>query len=881
MKIDMNKIWRRWGCLTLSTSHLLVAIITAACFLIYWHLPAWLGEKLLPQVAAACGIYGIKAEVRDLGITGATLERVRMELDGSRVIAADSIQLSYRLPWWPFERQWQINAVTINGARIKVIRDGGNWHIPGIYPKLVQPQPAANADNSSQETKAAFNLRAVTLNRCVIVLEQNKQRLEFPFTVRIKCPEGLEKNITLSTKLQCGNDTIKVKGEIDRRTGQTYFNITGGANLDNYMPFFAGGSSKISGNLDFSGGIFGTIPLGCGRRLDGNIKLQKLNINGSGWNLGNGDNLPVKLKFRLNDNVIDYSADNIVINGAASLAVQKISGVISYDNNGISTQGTINSIVQEQKNQSWSLESALTIAQQYHFNWNMIESSGEWSYTLKTDTVKPFQINFKNGRLSSDILTFTANGKFARNYFKNNYDYIASAELRAGEKVSWQGLPAGLKAGIASPRVTMKIKSDNDGAANYLTLESDALNLPEHKISAAELKFVLPLPGNAEPYRQGVFKLDAVKRNNTMLGELALTISGSGDKLDFAGSIKPEILPGAAWQVNGAIAVVPPYAGTVTLDAGPYRMSKALELGNFLPQFAGLTFNGDLEAHAQYSFSADAKHGKFNLNICNGELTGTDKGIAASGIAAHLTLPRLPEITTLPGQSIQCQTLKIGNLNFSGIELDYQIEPNMAVLLENFSAGWCGGKIYTQALRMMPGQKNFRMVLYADGLKMAQLIEESGLAKASGTGVLHGRFPVSFGVDGITLESGFLYSAPDDKQNIQIAGAEKMIEDIPKESAQYTQMDIAVEALKNFDYEWIKINFGSNHDILKIETQLNGKPALPLPFKYDPQQGGFIRVKGESVVFQGIRLNVNTSLPLNRLLNFNNSIKELTGGKKP
>jgi hypothetical protein len=108
-----------------------------------------------------------------------------------------------------------------------------------------------------------------------------------------------------------------------------------------------------------------------------------------------------------------------------------------------------------------------------------------------------------------------------------------------------------------------------------------------------------------------------------------------------------------------------------------------------------------------------------------------------------------------------------------------------------------------------------------------------------------------------------------------------MIEDIPKESAQYTQMDIAVEALKNFDYEWIKINFGSNHDILKIETQLNGKPALPLPFKYDPQQGGFIRVKGESVVFQGIRLNVNTSLPLNRLLNFNNSIKELTGGKKP
>jgi hypothetical protein len=110
---------------------------------------------------------------------------------------------------------------------------------------------------------------------------------------------------------------------------------------------------------------------------------------------------------------------------------------------------------------------------------------------------------------------------------------------------------------------------------------------------------------------------------------------------------------------------------------------------------------------------------------------------------------------------------------------------------------------------------------------------------------------------------------------------EKLIEGIPPESMQYSQMDVAAEALKNFDYEWIKINFNNSGENLLLEMQLNGKPALPLPFKYDPQRGGFIRVKGESAVFQGIRLNVNTSLPLNRLLKFNNSIKELTGGKKP
>lgn len=884
IKLDINKFWRRWGCLTLSTSHLLAIAITAACFLLYWHLPAWLGEKLLPQLAAACGIQGIKADVRTLGITGATFERVRMELDGSRVIAADSIQIAYRLPWWPLERQWQIKALTIDGARIKIVRDGDKWHIPGIYPELFQPRPGKPAQsNAKDETKAAFNLKSITLNRCTLQFEQDKRRLEFPFNLRIKSPDGLGKNIGISAKLQCGNDTIKGKGEFDRRDGRINFNLSGTINLDNYLPFFQPESNVAAGKMAFAGDIFGKVPSTGPRRLAGNIKLNKMHFSSAGWNLINWDKNPVAVRLKLTGNSLEYSLSNSAITGIATLLLEKNSGVIIQDGNGITARGSIDSIISANQPQPFKLESDLSITHSYDFSWQSATTAGVWHYRANAvnDGAKPLNFTLNRGILSCDALQLSADGMINCNRLNGQYDYTADTKLNAGGKIRWKSIPAGLKAETLMPQVTMKIKHDNTGFANYLMLNAADIVLPEQLVKTGEVKITLPLPGNAEPYRRGTITLEQLQRRNALFGALALTVENTSEKISVDGIFKPLILPGGDWKICGTIIPGPLFSAAVQVDAGPYRLSQPLELEKIMPQLSGLNFNGTLEAHARYQFSADTKYGSATVSVTDGEIIGAEKGINGSGVTVRLAFPRLPELVTLPGQIVSCRNLKIGSFNFDTIELDYQIEPGMAVLLENFSAGCCGGKIYTQALRLTPGQKNHRMVVYADGLVLSRLIGESGIANAVGGGLVHGRLPVNFGADGIVLEPGFLYSAPDDKQNIQIAGMEKLIEGVPPESMQYSQMDVAAEALKNFDYEWIKINFNNSGENLLLEMQLNGKPALPLPFKYDPQRGGFIRVKGESAVFQGIRLNVNTSLPLNRLLKFNNSIKELTGGKKP
>ena len=55
-----------------------------------------------------------------------------------------------------------------------------------------------------------------------------------------------------------------------------------------------------------------------------------------------------------------------------------------------------------------------------------------------------------------------------------------------------------------------------------------------------------------------------------------------------------------------------------------------------------------------------------------------------------------------------------------------------------------------------------------------------------------------------------------------------------------------------------------------MRLQFDGKPAKPLPFVYNKQLGSFVRVEAgaSGSLFQGIGLDVNLRLPLNRLLQY-------------
>jgi hypothetical protein len=88
-------------------------------------------------------------------------------------------------------------------------------------------------------------------------------------------------------------------------------------------------------------------------------------------------------------------------------------------------------------------------------------------------------------------------------------------------------------------------------------------------------------------------------------------------------------------------------------------------------------------------------------------------------------------------------------------------------------------------------------------------------------------------------------------------------------------MELAAAALKDYDYSWAKLNITSEGEELLLQMQMDGKPAKTLPFVYRKDIGGFIKVEADSKgsKFQGIRLDVNFRLPLNKLLQYKDLIE--------
>ena len=200
----------------------------------------------------------------------------------------------------------------------------------------------------------------------------------------------------------------------------------------------------------------------------------------------------------------------------------------------------------------------------------------------------------------------------------------------------------------------------------------------------------------------------------------------------------------------------------------------------------------------------------------------------------------------------------------------FQLEPYQTLFVEKGRVGWCGGQIRLQPMRITPGIDEYDTRLDCDRLNLAQILEQLSVADAVGEGTVNGTLPISIKKGRMRFDDGFLYSTPGDGGKIRLSGADALMAGIPKGTRQFFQIDLAREALKDFDYKWAKLRVVSEEEDLHMRLQFDGKPGRILPFEYDSEIGGFVRVGADSrgSEFQGISLDVNFRVPLNDLLEY-------------
>jgi hypothetical protein len=289
-----------------------------------------------------------------------------------------------------------------------------------------------------------------------------------------------------------------------------------------------------------------------------------------------------------------------------------------------------------------------------------------------------------------------------------------------------------------------------------------------------------------------------------------------------------------------------------------------------------ITFSGRIYARGEMAYRG-ALSGSLTAGVTEGRLQVDDAGLAFEGLQTALHLPDIGQLRSAPAQALTFESVTFGSIRAEDGQLGYQIEPGGVLFMEGGRFQWCGGTVIAPATRFVPGENRYDLTVLCDRLKLDQLLEQLGLAQAEGGGAISGLIPVALTDGLLTFNNAFLYSTPGEGGVIRVQGSEVLTAGIPPGTPQYNQIELARHALEDYDYQWAKITMNTVAENLMVQLQFDGKPAGPLPFVYDSGAGGFVKTAPDQPgsIFQGIRLDVNVSLPLNRMLRYRELFKRL------
>ncbi len=282
----------------------------------------------------------------------------------------------------------------------------------------------------------------------------------------------------------------------------------------------------------------------------------------------------------------------------------------------------------------------------------------------------------------------------------------------------------------------------------------------------------------------------------------------------------------------------------------------------------GLRAGGSISATAELEMEPPNTDGSLSASLTDGRIRADEGDMEVIGIELSAQMPDLFRGVTAPAQPLSFDRAGIGDLEVTDGRIRYQVEPDGTILVESLTGRWAGGTISTGAFRISTREAadELGVTIYCDRLNLATVLRQLGVAQADGEGSVNGKVPVRLRGGRLIFDDGFLYSTPGKGGTIHVRGADLITAGGDAE----TQVALAAEALKDYEYDWATLRLNTEGDDLLMGLSFNGRPAGPLPFVYDRTVGGFVRVSGEAAgsSFQGIRLDVNFRLPLDRLLRY-------------
>ena len=477
---------------------------------------------------------------------------------------------------------------------------------------------------------------------------------------------------------------------------------------------------------------------------------------------------------------------------------------------------------------------------------------------------------FSDAKISSDMaMDFTDKGKGVSSKITSTANNIMLKSELAESSFSAVNLSGSF----------LLDKNNTPWASMILKASKGEITSPEFKTKASGLIIEVPIQyPNIDKKIYGRYFIPEISYNNQYNFSTAGKILQTDLKeFQVSGGVSLLTLPDLKTQFSSIVGFKKGLYASLDFKIDPVKLNYA-DIEKFIPQKLQVAeVDVTASAKGKAEFLNHQLKTSMGLNIKDGKIHIQDTNFTATGINTMMEFNDLIALETVPGQVLTIDSIEVNKIKIENAKIRFTIEDGKSWLVENIRFKWCNGLVSTESIRFPQENNAYFLTLYCDRLEMTQLLKQMGAFNAQGSGTLNGRIPVIYSDGNISFDNGFLFSTPGKGGKVVISNSDRITSGIPMDNPQFAQLDLAREALKDFDYHWAKIVFNTFEDTLDVKMELNGKPSKVLPFEYKKEFGGFVRVDASSPgsQFEGIKLDVNLKLPFNDVMKFGNKIKSI------
>ena len=888
-----------------------LALISCILVSLWFFIPLYLNSDYFLQIVRDAGINEFSWDVHRAGITGTDIGSLQIGPDERKSLVVQSVQVDYSLKGLCNK---EIKSVTISGLEFYCGVKDGHFAIRGfdLQAAIKRFQSEKTPQSASADTSLPAYFGSLKVRNAVIVFEWEEEQFRIPVEFQLipkqnNILHGILKAFLRTQEIAAVFDLDLPAKKISLEVNADAVHIERFSDLTGRIPELA-----VSGKLDAGGKAeihlepfgFSSIHAFCEFRNKetrySNIKLQTFHEGQK----------PFRLDIRSEDGKAwNISASSASLVSPVGFRVSHVKALLRQTPEDLECSGNIMFELEKSgEDHPASFEVITPLVLKGNFS-GEFSKNGDWNFkfTNKLSDINPStgcNVKIGNIDISANIpgVEITAQGK--SDGVTAIYD-LEIPNIEAAEGSSMLQIPVLSLSGdvgfdkSGATRATIKLGTRNASAkSDSLTVKipeiiltgkighhkegalhfDGTLNVAEGEVRESESKTEIKGIQASFPFQwpwkktenRGKVSVASMQWGKFNIGSLKGFIQQNESGVIFGGKHYNKLLPGLNLNLSGKSMFLSKENRTEIKFDSLYKITSATALRNLLPAVKGMELSGVMKLNGELVSDAAGLRCGVNTILDNANLRMKEKDINIENLRIKLSLPDILKLRSAPRQPLTVGAISFGDIRVSDVNIEFQVEPERFLFIEKGGFKWCDGNVSTQALRITPEVQDYDLILYCDRLNLSKVLMQLGVARAEGDGAVSGRIPLRFKDGKFIFNDGFLFSTPGEGGVIHVTSAEMLTAGIPENTPQFSQIELAREALKDYIYKWVRLRLTTEGENLMLRIKFDGKPANPLPFVYNEEFGGFVRVQSgkELSNFQGIRLNVNLGVPLNKFLRY-------------